>query len=416
MENMELNVFKYFKNKKILITGHTGFKGSWLAEFLNSIGAYVYGIALKENELSLYNLINLNEKISSYIEDIRNLTNIKKIVDKINPDIIFHLAAQPIVLESYDNPVYTYETNIMGTINILESIRNLNNLECAVIITTDKVYENREWAWGYRENDMLGGDDPYSSSKACAELIVKSYKKSFLTNKNIGVARAGNVIGGGDFSKFRIIPDIVKAIKNGNTVELRNPNSIRPWQHVLDVIYGYLLFAYNLIHNKNNISESYNLAPIYTGNEYTVENITKIFIEMVGQGMYKITKQNKLHNENNLLLLDSSLIRKELGWKEMFNIKEAVKETALWYREYLNNSNLHNITNLQIENYKQNRTEQNRTEQNRTEQNRTEQIKLNSIKYYNFNKVNKKIDFYYYEIIDHYTNAEPLQKYNWEAA
>ena len=396
MESMVINnIFNSFKNKKILITGHTGFKGSWFSEFLYSIGAEVYGIALKEDELSLYNFINLNDRISSYIEDIRNLESIKKLVNKINPDIIFHLAAQPIVLESYNNPVYTYETNVLGTINILESIRSLNNLECAVIITTDKVYENKEWVYGYRENDTLGGDDPYSSSKACAELIVKSYKKSFLKDKNIGIARAGNVIGGGDFSKYRIIPDIVRAIKKNIPVELRNPNSIRPWQHVLDVIYGYLLFSYNLINNKKNISESYNLAPMYTGNEYTVENVTRIFIDIIGEGMYNVKSKNNFSKENNLLLLDSSLIRRELRWKELFNIEEAIKQTAIWYKEYLNNANLCAITNLQIEEYKQNRTEQNRTEQNRTEQNRTCLIIiLLLIKYYNINKVNNKIYFY----------------------
>ena len=354
MENLEMNnIFNTFKNKRVLVTGHTGFKGSWLSEFLYSIGSDVYGIALDADKLSLYNLINLKSKVKSHIEDIRNLENIKRIVKEINPDIIFHLAAQPIVLESYNDPVYTYETNVLGTANILESMKNLHNLECAVMITTDKVYENKEWAWGYRENDILGGDDPYSSSKACAELIIKSYKKSFFNDKNIGVARAGNVIGGGDFSKYRIIPDIIRAIEKGEPVELRNPNSIRPWQHVLDVIYGYLLFAYNLINNYKNISYSYNLAPIYNGDEYTVEYITKTFIKIIGKGMYNINCQ-----KNNILLLDSSLIRKELNWKELFSIDEAIRETANWYKEYLNNTSLSNITSLQIEKYKQSRAEQ----------------------------------------------------------
>ena len=370
MENLEIiNIFNYFKNKKVLITGHTGFKGSWLSKFLINTGAKVYGISLNPEKLSLYNLINLHCDIDSYIEDIRNLENIKKIVYKINPDIILHLAAQPIVLESYNDPINTYETNILGTINILESIRKLNNLECAIIITTDKVYENKEWIWGYRENDALGGDDPYSSSKACAELIVKSYKKSFLKDKNIGVARAGNVIGGGDFSKYRIIPDIVRSLEKGVPVELRNPNSIRPWQYVLDVIYGYLLFAYNLTNNKYNISDSYNLAPIYTGNEYTVENITKIFIKIIGKGMYNI-KPKKNNKENNLLFLDSSLIRKELNWKEIFNTKDAIKQTAIWYKEYLNNRDLFSIYNIQIKEYMQIRSEQYRPEQYRTDQKR----------------------------------------------
>lgn len=358
MESMVINnIFNSFKNKKILITGHTGFKGAWFSKFLLSLGAKVYGISLEAEKLSLYNLINLDDEVKSYIQDIRYLDKIKTIVKEINPDILFHLAAQPIVLESYNNPVYTYETNILGTINILESIKELNNLECAVMITTDKVYDNKEWVWGYRENDALGGHDPYSASKACAELIIKSYKKSFLKDKNIGVARAGNVIGGGDFSQYRIIPDIVRAIEKNIPVELRNPNSIRPWQHVLDVLYGYLLFSYNLINNKKDISDSYNLAPIYTGNEYTVENITKIFIQIIGEGMYNIKPQDN-NKENNLLLLDSSLIRKELNWKEIFNTRDAIKQTAIWYKEYLNNGNLYKITDLQIKEYEQSRAEQ----------------------------------------------------------
>ena len=404
MENLEMNnIFNTFKNKKILVTGHTGFKGSWLSEFLYSIGADVYGIALEADKLSLYNLINLKSKVKSYIEDIRNLENIKRIVKEINPDIIFHLAAQPIVLESYNDPVYTYETNVLGTVNILESMKNLNNLECAVMITTDKVYENKEWAWGYRENDILGGDDPYSSSKACAELIIKSYKKSFLNDKNIGVTRAGNVIGGGDFSKHRIIPDIVRAIEKDEPVELRNPNSIRPWQHVLDVLYGYLLFAYNLINNYKNISYSYNLAPIYNGDEYTVEYVTKTFIKIIGKGMYNINSQ-KNNKENNILLLDSSLIRKELNWKELFSIDEAIRETANWYKEYLNNTSLSNITSLQIEKYKQSRAEQSRAEQ-------SSRLKYCYIKYYNFNKVNKENYFNYKKIGFKYVGVHSFHSY-----
>lgn len=351
MESMVINnIFNSFKNKKILITGHTGFKGAWFSKFLLSLGAKVYGISLEAEKLSLYNLINLDDEVKSYIQDIRYLDKIKTIVKEINPDILFHLAAQPIVIESYNNPVYTYETNILGTINILESIKELNNLECAVMITTDKVYDNKEWVWGYRENDTLGGDDPYSSSKACAELIIKSYKKSFLKDKNIGVARAGNVIGGGDFSQYRIIPDIVRAIEKNIPVELRNPNSIRPWQHVLDVLYGYLLICYNLI-NKKEIYESYNFAPIDIGNKFTVEYITKAFINNIGKGKYVINSQETLNKEMNILRLDSSLARKELGWNEKFNTDEAIKQTAIWYSEYLNKNDINNITYKQIKSY-----------------------------------------------------------------
>lgn len=347
------NIIEVFKNKKVLITGHTGFKGGWLCKLLLEFGSKVSGISLEADKISLYNLLKLDKEVDSHICDIRKLENIDRIIKEINPDIIFHLAAQPLVIESYNNPLYTFETNIMGTINILEAIRKLNNLECAIMITTDKVYDNKEWAWGYRENDSLGGNDPYSSSKACVELAVKSYKKSFFENLNIATARAGNVIGGGDFAKDRIIPDIVRAIENNEAVELRNPNSVRPWQHVLDVLYGYLLTAYNLIKNNKNISAnkngelpSYNFAPI--DNKRTVEYITKVFIESIGKGSYKIKTQDTNKKEMNILRLDSSLARKELLWEEKFDTDEAIKQTALWYREYLDNKD---ITNKQIKDY-----------------------------------------------------------------
>lgn len=347
------NIIEVFKNKKVLITGHTGFKGGWLCKLLLEFGSKVSGISLEADKISLYNLLKLDNEVDSHICDIRKLENIDRIIKEINPDIIFHLAAQPLVIESYNNPLYTFETNIMGTINILEAIRKLNNLECAIMITTDKVYDNKEWAWGYRENDSLGGNDPYSSSKACVELIIKSYKKSFFENLNIATARAGNVIGGGDFAKDRIIPDIVRAIENNEAVELRNPNSVRPWQHVLDVLYGYLLTAYNLIKNNKNISAnkngelpSYNFAPI--DNKRTVEYITKVFIESIGKGSYKIKTQDTNKKEMNILRLDSSLARKELLWEEKFDTDEAIKQTALWYREYLDNKD---ITNKQIKDY-----------------------------------------------------------------
>ena len=342
-------IAEVFKNKKVLITGHTGFKGSWFCKLLLKLGSKVSGISLQAQKLSLYNLLKLDNEVESYICDIRNLENIKDIVRKINPDIIFHLAAQPLVIESYNNPVYTFETNIIGTVNILESIRELNNLECAIMITTDKVYDNKEWVWGYRENDALGGNDPYSSSKACAELIIKSYKKSFFEGLNIATARAGNVIGGGDFAVDRIIPDIARAIERDEAVELRNPNSVRPWQHVLDVLNGYLLIAYNLIKSNKNISTelpSYNFAPI--DNKQTVEYITKVFIENIGRGSYKIKTKDTDKKEMNILRLDSSLARKELLWEEKFNTEEAIKQTALWYREYLEGRD---ITDKQIEEY-----------------------------------------------------------------
>lgn len=351
MENLDIKkISDFFCNKKILITGYTGFKGSWLSYLLLILGAEVNGISLEPADLSLYNLIKLDDKMKSYIQDIRDLDKVQSIVKQINPDIIFHLAAQPLVIDSYNRPIYTFETNVVGTANIMESMKSLNNLECAVMITTDKVYDNKEWVWGYRETDSLGGHDPYSASKACSEIIIKSYKKSFLNNVAISSARAGNVIGGGDFADNRIIPDIVKSIEKNESVELRNPNSVRPWQYVLDVLYGYLLLAYNLSVNKN-VSDSYNFAPIDEGNKFTVEYITKAFIKNIGKGSYRINIQNTDKKEMNMLRLDSSLARKELGWKERFNTEEAIKQTSLWYKEYLNKSNVCDFTEKQIEEY-----------------------------------------------------------------
>ncbi len=351
MEDLEIkNIFEFFKNKKVLITGHTGFKGAWFSKLLLILKAKVYGISLDAGNLSLYNLIKLDNEVKSYIQDIRDLEKIKNIVKEINPDIIFHLAAQPLVIDSYNRPVYTFETNVIGTINLMEAMRELDNLECAVMITTDKVYDNKEWVWGYRENDVLGGHDPYSASKACAEIAIKSYKKSFFKDMSIASVRAGNVIGGGDFADNRIIPDIVRAIEKNIPVELRNPNSVRPWQHVLDVLYGYLLVCYSLINNKN-ISESYNFAPIDEANKFTVEYITKAFIDNIGKGSYIINSPETSKKEMNMLRLDSSLARKELNWKEKFNTKEAIRQTAIWYSEYLNKNDINNTTEKQIKNY-----------------------------------------------------------------
>lgn len=340
-----------FNNKKVLVTGHTGFKGSWLSKVLINLGAKVFGISLEANALSLYNLINLDNSLTSYIEDIRNFDKLQKLINEIKPDIVFHLAAQPLVIDSYDNPLYTYETNVLGTANILEALRDINNLECAIMITTDKVYENREWIWGYRETDSLGGYDPYSASKACSELVISSYRKSFFKNTKIVSTRAGNVIGGGDFASNRIIPDIVRAIKNNKEVELRNPNSVRPWQHVLDISYGYLLLAYSVLKNKENIANSYNFAPIDSSDKFTVEYITKYFIDKIGKGSYKINPINTNKKEMNMLRLDSSLVRADIGFREKYSTEEAIEKTAIWYKEYLNNADICSITDKQINEY-----------------------------------------------------------------
>lgn len=236
----------FYRGKTVLVTGHTGFKGAWLSTILYYLGAKVVGISLEPNTTpSLYEVGNIDTLVTSYICDIRNLIEMKKIFKMEQPEIVFHLAAQPIVLDSYTDPVYTYETNVMGTVNVLECIRNTPSVKSVVNITTDKVYQNREWEWGYREIDRLNGYDPYSNSKSCSELVTDSYIKSFLNELNVIVstARAGNVIGGGDFANFRIIPDCVRAMEEGKEIEVRNPNSTRPYQHVLEPLFAYLMIA-----------------------------------------------------------------------------------------------------------------------------------------------------------------------------
>lgn len=345
------NTFNLFKNKKILITGHTGFKGTWLTNILVNAGANISGISLEAENLSLYNMLGLDNKINSFICDIRDKDKITTIIKKINPEIVFHLAAQPLVLESYNNPSYTFDTNVMGTVNILEALRQLNNLDCAVMVTTDKVYENKEWAWGYRENDRLGGHDPYSASKACSEIVISSYRKSFFNDSLVVSVRAGNVIGGGDFAVNRIIPDIVRAFKNDEYALLRNPSSVRPWQHVLDVLYGYMLVVEKTL-NKNIAHYTYNFAPFDNSSKYTVEYITKNFIEYMGYGKYRIEENKNNPKEMNMLCLDSSLARNSLNWNKTFTTDESIKHTALWYKHYLGDKNsVIKTTDSQIKEY-----------------------------------------------------------------
>ena len=255
------NILNFYKGKKVFITGHTGFKGSWLCKILSDAGADVTGYALlPEADLSLYEILHIESKINSIIGDIRNMDALKVAYDGAQPEIVFHLAAQPIVRESYKNPRYTYETNVMGTVNILECVRQSDSTKSFLNITTDKVYKNNEWAWGYRENDILDGFDPYSNSKSCSELVTNSYCNAFFADRDIAIstARAGNVIGGGDFAKDRIIPDCVRAALAGRDIVIRNPYSTRPYQHVLEPLYAYLLIAKKQYEDKK-IAGNYNV-------------------------------------------------------------------------------------------------------------------------------------------------------------
>jgi len=343
----------FYKNKKVLITGHTGFKGSWLSIWLTLLGADVYGYSLNpQTEPALFNLAGLNDKTNSYIGDIRIFENFKKVIKDVQPDIVFHLAAQPLVRESYQDPQTTFQTNINGLINLLEIIRELNSIKTVLVITSDKCYYNNEWVWGYREDDKLGGFDPYSSSKACAEIIIDSYRKSFFQQQNIPIAtaRAGNVIGGGDWSMDRIIPDCVKAIVENKDIIVRNPNSIRPWQHVLEPLSGYLWLMKNLYNDGSEYAEAWNFGPNKV-EEIRVIDIVKYFTS-TWKGRFKITDIKDNKHEAFYLSLDCRKALYRLKWQSVLDTSETLKLTLDWYKNfYQDEKNAYELCMQQIEQY-----------------------------------------------------------------
>jgi CDP-glucose 4,6-dehydratase len=350
-----MNFENIYKGKKVFLTGHTGFKGSWMVATLHLLGAKVKGFALDpENDKDLYNLIDGDSLCDSIIGDIRDSELLRKAILDFQPDFIFHLAAQPLVRLSYETPIETFDINAIGTANVLDAIRFLNKPCSIVLITTDKVYENKEWLYPYRENDVLGGYDPYSASKACAEVIISSYRNSFFNlkdysnhQKSIAVGRAGNVIGGGDWSKDRIIPDIIRALSNNQEIIIRNPNAVRPWQHVLEPISGYLILGAKLSVNPVKHSQAYNFGPNIEDN-LNVRELTEIAIEIWGSGKYVVPNlENQLH-EAGLLRLDISKAMTELDWKPQLNSKIATKMTIDWYKSIYNYKKK---TFSQIENY-----------------------------------------------------------------
>lgn len=327
--------FSIYKGKKVLITGHTGFKGSWLAIWLDLLGAKVIGIAFDpRTDQDNFVLSGIGNRIVDYRADIRSLAAIEKIVEKEKPEILFHLAAQPVVLDSYTDPVYTFETNVMGTVNLLEIVRKSQSLHTAIFITTDKCYENIEKEYSYVETDPMGGYDPYSSSKGAAELIISSYRRSFFKDgsKMVASARAGNVIGGGDWTPHRIMVDVVRAIGDNKTIEVRNPGATRPWQHVLEPLGGYLLLGAKMI-SERKYDEAWNFGP-ESENTVTVKELLEETIKCYGKGKWKdVSNKEKLH-EANLLALDITKAKKQLGWKPLLNLKETVELTADWYKSY----------------------------------------------------------------------------------
>ena len=351
---------KFYKNKKVLITGHTGFKGAWLTQILLNWGADVIGVSLEPATTpNLFSVFGVENKIKNYFLDIRNIDALKKIFADEKPEIVFHLAAQAIVRTSYDDPIDTISTNVIGTANVLDAIRETGLVKSAVIITTDKVYENKEWHHAYRENDPLGGYDPYSSSKAAADIITSSYIQSFSNPKDFGIkhstlvaiARAGNVIGGGDWAEYRLIPDIIRAVYHeGKDVEIRNPDSVRPWQHVLEPLSGYLVLGKELYEKRVDLSGAWNFGP---NNEsfVSVKSLVEGGKNILGKGGYKIIPDKSKH-EASLLKLDINKAIALLDWKPKLNFQETLVLTFDWYKNYYEKTeDVVEFTNKQINNF-----------------------------------------------------------------
>lgn len=356
MNNQPLQQF--YKNKKIFLTGHTGFKGAWMLGLLHYLGATVKGYALAAESPSLYREINGDSLCDSVIADIRDAAALSEAINSFQPDLIFHFAAQPLVLDGYQRPVYTFEVNAIGTANLLEAARLVQG-KCLIInITTDKVYENREWVYPYRESDHLGGYDPYSASKACSEIVAASYRSSFFNPKDyakhqkaLSTVRAGNVIGGGDWAENRIVPDIIRSLSKEQIITLRNPNAIRPWQHVLEALYGYLLLGCRMDENPVLFADAYNFGPLYD-EAISVETLVQQAIKTWGSGTYQVIQQEGQLHEAQLLRLDCSKAITQLKWKPQWNAEEAIRQTIKWYQiVVLEKKSAIETTIMQIQNY-----------------------------------------------------------------
>ncbi len=345
---------KYFKNKRVLITGHTGFKGSWLSLLMKSMGAKVLGVSNGlVSKPSNFEILKLKDKIISKKVDIKNFDVLKKMINNFKPDFIFHLAAEAIVKKSYDMPRNTWSTNSMGTVNLLEIIRTYKKKTVIVFITSDKVYKNLEINRGYKEADVLGGTDPYSASKSSADIAIQSYISSFLKKKKnikVGIARAGNVIGGGDWATGRLIPDCIRKWSKKRTVILRNPFSTRPWQHVLDVLRGYIFLAINLKKNKNINGEAFNFGPKIEKNREVIK-VVKLMKNHWKEGKWKKSKSKNFF-EAKLLHLNSNKSKKYLGWSPLLNLENSIYYTISWYKKfYTDRKNIYNFSLEQINNY-----------------------------------------------------------------
>lgn len=342
----------FFKNKKVLITGHTGFKGSWLCRILHNAGAKVIGYSLQPpTNPSLFELAGLDKQITSIIGDIRDFEKLMEVFRKKQPEIVLHLAAQPIVRDSYKDPRYTYETNVMGTVNICESVRLTSSVKSFLNVTTDKVYHNNEWCWGYRENEPLDGFDPYSNSKSCSELVTHSYKNSFFTDGRVAVstARAGNVIGGGDFAHDRIIPDCVRAAIKNEDIIVRNPFSTRPYQHVLEPLFAYLMIAAKQ-YEDIEFADYYNVGPDDV-DCFQTGALVDLFVEKWGDGLKWINKYDGGPHEANFLKLDCSKLKATFGWKPSWNLDMAIEKVVEWSKCWIQGEDVTACMDKQIEEF-----------------------------------------------------------------
>lgn len=342
----------FYKGKRVFITGHTGFKGSWLCRLLVNAGADVTGYSLNPPTLpSLFEIAGIEEKINSVIGDIRDYNSLKAAFDEAKPEIVLHLAAQPIVRDSYKNPAYTYETNVMGTVNILECVRNSDCVKSFLNVTTDKVYLNKEWEWGYRENEELDGYDPYSNSKSCSELVTHSYKRSFFADGSIAIstARAGNVIGGGDFANDRIIPDCVRAATEKRDIIVRNPFSTRPYQHVLEPLYAYLMIAAKQ-YEDIKFAGYYNVGPDDI-DCFKTGDLVDLFVKHWGNGMRWVNKYDGGPHEANFLKLDCSKLKSTFGWSPRWNLDTAIEKVVEWSKCWLEKGDIGACMDKQIEEF-----------------------------------------------------------------
>jgi len=342
----------FWKNKKVFVTGHTGFKGSWLSICLSDAGAIVKGYSLKpQNNENLFDIANISSLVETEINDVRDYAALKHSLQAFQPDVVIHLAAQPLVLESYANPLETYAINVMGTVNVLEASRHVGSVRAILNVTTDKCYENNEWLWGYRETDRLGGSDPYSNSKSCSEMVTSAYAKSFFDQQEVGIAtaRAGNVIGGGDWSKDRLVPDILNSFDKSEAVTIRNPNSIRPWQHVLEPLFGYMKLIESLHSKPIDFSGGWNFGP----RDESVKDVKWILESMqklLPEAKWGIENSTHLH-EAQLLKLDISKATSKLDWKPTWALDKTLRSIVAWHKAWRSEQNMLLICRQEIEEF-----------------------------------------------------------------